>query len=162
MLSPHELLAEFFPRPDDLATVTEVPSTGIPPPYAELLVHGHHMTVTMEAFHHSPVSVEVLAVLEDARIYRRQIILRKTIDRRVVQFGIVRLHADRIDAEILAQIRAQAEPLGRILIRGNVFRSVVLEKTWRVDPKPPLAAIFGLEAYRRRSSCNVALTLRGD
>lgn len=143
MLSPQELLAEFFPRPDDLARLEEVPRDQVPEPYSTLLVHQNHMTVSMENFHHGPVGVEVLGLHDHGSIYCRQIILRTHRESAVVQFGIVRLHADRIDPRIVARIRAAEEPLGRILIQENVLRSVVLERLWRVTPEPPLTAIFG-------------------
>ncbi len=44
-----------------------------PEPYKGLLVHAHHMTTTMEKFHHSPVVVEVLDRRLDGDLYSRKI-----------------------------------------------------------------------------------------
>ncbi len=43
-----------------LADVRHVPAALLPEPYRRLLAHDQHMTVTMEAYHGSPVRVEVL------------------------------------------------------------------------------------------------------
>src|SRR5687767_1782568 len=72
---PHELLA-----PD-----------AVPEPYRRLLVHDHHMTVTVEAFYGSRVDVRVLERRRDGDLYSRKILLVLQSDGRVVQSGVVRI-----------------------------------------------------------------------
>ena len=44
-------LFALFPPADDVPEYQLVPADEVPPPYHELLVHEHHMTVTVEAHH---------------------------------------------------------------------------------------------------------------
>ena len=62
----------------------------MPPPYHDLLVHDHHMTVTVEAYHGDLVDVRILAPPSDGDSYTAA----KSCwcckqSGRVVQFGIV-------------------------------------------------------------------------
>src|SRR5207245_1640093 len=52
-----ETLCALFPSADSLASFTHVHAAEVPPPYHALLVHEHHMTVTVEAHHGDLVDV---------------------------------------------------------------------------------------------------------
>jgi hypothetical protein len=132
----------FFPDPEDLGSFQEVPSTALPENYRRLLAHPHHMTVANEEFHHSPVSVEVLAEQQTASHYSRQILLRRTSDQQVIQYGIVRLNRQQIPPAVLAEIEAKVLPLGRVLIEHNMMRTVKLLSLWRILPGPCLTEQF--------------------
>lgn len=140
------LVGLFYPVPDALGSFYEVSAAHIPEPYARLLDHSEHMTVTVEAHHGSSVEVEVLATHVTETHYSRCILLRRTSDRRVVQFGIVRLNRDCLDPAIQSEIESQQAPLGRILIQHGVLRDVRLLSLWRVDPGVELCRQFGLAA----------------
>jgi chorismate-pyruvate lyase len=90
------------------------------------------MTVTLETFYGSPVSVHVLESLETDGLYARKILLSTASDGRIVLFGIVRLFPQHLDPEVFESIRQQQIPLGRILIGKKVLRSVRLENLFRV------------------------------
>ncbi len=115
-----------------------------PASYQPLLAHDAHMTVTVEQRHGCPVSVEVLESQESETHYVRKILLRRTSDNRVVQYGIVRLKLDAIDAEARAEILAKQTPLGRVLIQHNVMRHVELLDVWRVHCGEELGSYFGV------------------
>ena len=85
-----DLLALF---PDD-AMPASVPLAGpdVPEPYRGLLVHEHHMTVTVEEYHGGPVDVAVLARRSDGDKYSRKILL---VHRVHGQGGAVRHRAHR-------------------------------------------------------------------
>src|SRR2546421_10210646 len=68
-----------------------LPPEALPEPYRGLLVHNHHMTVTVEAFYGSLVDVRVLERLHDGDTYARKILLALQSDGRIVQSGIVRI-----------------------------------------------------------------------
>src|SRR5262245_55563816 len=53
-------LYNLFPDSPQKPEAVEVPAAAVPQPYHRLLVHTHHMTVTVEKFYHSPVDVKVL------------------------------------------------------------------------------------------------------
>jgi chorismate-pyruvate lyase len=100
------------------------------------------MTVTVEAFHGCPVTVQVLQTLVTPTHYSRRILLRRESDDRVVQFGIVRLAIALLDEEVRREIESQSAPLGRILIEHNVLRDVRLLSLWRIAPGSELCGYF--------------------
>jgi len=123
----------FFPDLSHLGDFTEVDAASLPTGARQLLAHNRHMTSTLEAFHGSAVRVEVLATGAGGDRYWRQILLRRTVDHRVVQFAIVRVDFRHIDAVIRREIEEQGAPLGRILIEHNVSRNVVMLASWRIE-----------------------------
>jgi chorismate-pyruvate lyase len=102
------------------------------------------MTVTVERYHNCPVDVDVLATQMAEHHYARKILLRRQIDRAVVQFGIMRVDFAFVSDEIRRQIESQTIPLGRILINHNVLRDVKLSQLWKVTPGPDLQRLFNL------------------
>lgn len=103
------------------------------------------MTVTVEDRHRCAVDVEVLEVQQDARHYSRKILLRRQSDRRVVQFGIVRLALEALEEAPRQEIIKQQTPLGRVLIEHGVMRAVQLLGLWEVACGEELARYFGVQ-----------------
>jgi chorismate-pyruvate lyase len=136
------LVALFYDAPEQLGRFVERPVAKLPPAYRELLAHDHHMTVTVERYHHSLVDVRVLATQVTSEHYSRKILLTRQTDRKVVQFGIVRLNFAHLSDVVREEIESQSAPVGRILIRHNVLRSVELFKLWEVAPGPDLCRLF--------------------
>ncbi len=106
----------------------------MPEVYRRLLCHEEHMTVAMEAHHESMVDVEVLNVTATGDDYARKILLHRQSDRAVVQFGIVRINMSLLSKEVRNEIEQQTRPLGRILVRHNVLRTVHLDQLWNIVP----------------------------
>ena len=104
----------------------------VPEPYRGLLVHSHHMTVTVEQFYASPVNVKVLETRLDGNEYSREILLTLSDTGRVVQFGIVRMDLDLLSPLVREQIVEGRTPLGRVLIQNDVLRKVVPMGFFRV------------------------------
>lgn len=115
----------------------------MPEPYRSLLVHTHHMTVTVERFYGRPVDVEVLEFRLDEFEYSRMILLRLRDTRRVVQFGIVQIDLRRLGEKVRDQIVAGKTPLGRVLIENDVLRHIQPAGYVRVAPSGQLAGWFG-------------------
>ncbi len=148
-----ESLFALFPGPDDRLDFQVVPAREVPEPYHDLLVHEHHMTVTVEAFHGGPVDVRILARRRDGSVYARKILLVHRATGRIVQFGIVRLNLDQTSPAVRAAIVAGKTPLGRVLIEHDVLRRIEPTKYLRIRPGPAQLAWFGLpraEAYYGR------------
>jgi chorismate-pyruvate lyase len=141
----NDLVSLFYDDSSQLGVFDEVAAEEMPEVYRGLLAHEEHMTVTVEAFHHSPVDVVVLATKVASPHYSRKILLNRESDAGVVQFGIVRLNTDYVDAEVRREIESQQIPLGRVLINHNVLRQVQLTSLWRIKPGPDLCKLFGLE-----------------
>jgi hypothetical protein len=140
-------LTSLFPDGESLFDRAEhVPSALTPEPYKRLLVHEHHMTVTMEEFHKTPVVVRVLERRLDGDIYSRKILLERSDDGRVVQFGIVQFDLGVVLPAVRKEILSEQTPLGRILINYNVLRHIDLGAILQMTVGPGLARLFGCPA----------------
>ena len=124
---------------ESLGKVTPVSHDDLPSEYAKLLHHSGHMTVSLEAWHKSPVSVSIKAEATDAASYARHSLLHRTSDGRVVQSGILRIALTELERSVREEIEAGEEPLGRILIRNNLLREVELLALWRIKAGAILA-----------------------
>ena len=136
-----ESLVGLFPEGEPLIAKAEhIPSSLTPEPYKRMLVHEHHMTVTMESFHESSVDVRVLAERDDGHIYCRKIVLVKSGTEQVVQFGIVRFNFQYVTVQVRDEILARQTPLGRVLINHNVLRHIDLGAILKISAGPGLAS----------------------
>jgi chorismate-pyruvate lyase len=118
------LYAEFPESAHGCPSVEMIPGPEMPEPYRSLLVHTHHMTVTVERFYGDLVDVEVDEVTRFGDRYARKIFLRLQQSQRVVQFGIVSIQLPMLNAVVRAEILAGEIPLGRVLIQHDVLREV--------------------------------------
>src|SRR5205085_754426 len=108
----------------------------------------HHMTVTVEAHHGEPVDVKVLEQRRGVQAYARKILLVTQKTKRVVQFGLVRIHLQHCSPEVRAEILSGQTPLGRILINHDVLRRIEPTAYLRVVPGPQMMEWFGLTEPR--------------
>jgi hypothetical protein len=141
------LFALFTPA-DDAPAFEVIPADQVPPPYHGLLVHQHHMTVTVEAHHGDLLNVRVLDRRHQGDVYARKILLTLQGSGRVVQFGIVRIHLNYCTPAVRQAIVAGKTPLGRILIQHNVLRRIEVTDYLRVTPGPAMMKWFGLDRPR--------------
>jgi hypothetical protein len=148
-VGPHlpALFALFRPG-DDLPDYEIVPADEVPPPYDELLVHEHHMTVTVEKFYGSLVDVRVLDRKKTGDYYARKILLALQSTGQIVQFGIVRVNFRYCSPEVQAEIESERTPIGRVLIQHNVLRRIEPTAYFRVIPGAPMMGWFGLDRPR--------------
>ncbi len=138
----HKLTSLFPGEQNLIAHAEHIPSALTPEPYKAMLVHEHHMTVTMESYYGAPVAVELLAHLRQDPIYCRKIVLRRSDTRQVVQFGLVRFNLAYVTSAVREEILAGQTPLGRVLINQNVLRHIDLGAILRIAPGPELQALF--------------------
>ncbi len=104
----------------DLFEVVDGPL--VPEPYRSLLVHRHHMTVTLEEYHHSRLTLKVLARRREGEDYARKLILTAGPDATPVLIGLMRFHLQHTKEEVRRAILDEGTPLGRILIENDVLR----------------------------------------
>jgi chorismate-pyruvate lyase len=140
------LLGLFYDDADRLARFEKIEPAEVPEPYATLLNHHEHMTVTVESFHGGPVNVNVLQTHVTPTHYARKILLKRASDDAVVMFGLVRLDMRCVDEPVRREIQSKKTPLGRILIEHNVLRQVELVGLWKVACGPDLEEYFGPNA----------------
>ena len=139
----HELL-NLFPTADDFTSTDPVAPEEVRPPYHGLLVHEHHMTVTVEAHHGDRVNVVIHNRRHDGPYYARRIFLALQKSGRIVQYGLVRINLRYCSPAVRAEIIAGETPLGRILINHDVLRRIEPTGFLRVVPGPELMNRFGL------------------
>ena len=138
----YDLIAIFYDDSTSLGRFQSIRSRECPPVYRNLLAHSSHMTVTVEKHHGELVDVEVLQESQLAGEYRRKILLRRQSDRKVVQFGIVRMNLKTLAPSVQQQITSGEIPLGRILIENELMREVQLSGLWKVECGEELAGYF--------------------
>ena len=143
----------FYPALNSLATFELCQESELPVVYRGLLAHHSHMTVTVERRHGCAVDVQVIRKIRDEQHYSREILLRRQSDRRVVQYGIVRLTTGALANDVLHEIFSEAIPLGRVLIQHGVLTQVQLLALWQVLPSRTLADLMemplGMTTYGR-------------
>lgn len=138
----------FYASPEELGQFVDVPVQNMPIHYQYLLAHTSHMTVAVEEFHQSPVDVHVLARVVTPTHYARKIMLSRTRDGAMVQFGIMRVNFAYLSPEVRDEILGERIPLGRVLISHDVHRRVRLAGLWEVTPGADLQKLFGLDGPR--------------
>jgi hypothetical protein len=139
----HALFA-LFPPADDLPEYAIIPAADMPEPYRGLLVHEHHMTVTVEAHHGDLVDVRILARRQRGNSYARKIVLALQKTGRVVQFGIVRIDLGLCSRPVRDAIVEGKTPVGRVLIAHDVLRRIEPTAYLRIAGQAPQMRWFGL------------------
>jgi len=137
------LYALFDDRTDRPEMIPVTPEE-MPEPYRQLLVHTHHMTVTVEGFYGQPVNVEVLETVLSKVEYGRKILLSLKETGEVVQFGMIEVDLSALSNTVGDEILAGKMPLGRVLIQNNVLRSIQPVAFFRVEPSAKLCEWFHL------------------
>ena len=102
-----KLVGLFYDETLELGQFGCVSADTIPEPAKSLLNHELHMTVTVEKFHSSPVDVEVFQQQKLEQSYSREICLRRTSDKAIVQYGIVRLNCQHLENQVQREIEEQ-------------------------------------------------------
>ncbi len=144
-LSPDlQTLLNLFPPADYIQGWQLVSADQVPEPYKTLLVHEHHMTVTVEAHHGSLVDVRILARRHEGDSYARKILLALQSTGKIVQFGIVRVHLEYCTVLVREAIIAGKTPLGRILIEHDVLRRIEPTAFLQITPGAEMMRWFGV------------------
>jgi hypothetical protein len=141
-------LFTLFPPAEYMTRGELVPPGRVPQPYHPLLVHEHHMTVTVEAHHGDAVDVKVLEYRVAGDSYARKILLTLQRTGRVVMFGLMRVDFHYCSERVRHQILAGQTPLGRVLINANVMRRIEPTAFLRVKPGPAMIDWFGIKEPR--------------
>jgi chorismate-pyruvate lyase len=132
-----------FPDPASVPEFETITPDEMPEPYHGLLVHNHHMTVTMEEFYHDRVNVKILQRLHGEDWYARQILLWCRGNGNVVQFGLPVIKLSYCSEPVREAILEGKTPLGRILIENNVLRRIEPTQYLHILPGPATEAWFG-------------------
>jgi chorismate-pyruvate lyase len=120
-----------------------IPAPAIPDPYRTLLVHNHHMTVTLERHHKSSVRVAPYQIHRNGSFYGRKLDLLVESGK-VVMTGIMLFNFSFCAASVQEQIIEGKTPLGRILIEHGILREITATAFLRIAADDPLVARFKL------------------
>lgn len=138
-------LYNLFPDSPDRSHAVEVAPDDLPESYHRLLVHNHHMTITVEQFYRSTVDVRVLNCRRVGNEYARKILLATHDTGRIVQFGLVRINLGVCSEAVRNEILEGQTPLGRVLIQHNMLRRIEPVAFLRVSLSSTMAGWFGVE-----------------
>ena len=138
-----EDLFALFPGRDAQFSYNLVPGDEVPAPYHDLLVHEHHMTLSVEEYHGGSVDVRVMEYRQDGDHYSRKILLVHQATGKIVQFGIVRIDLGQTSPEVRAALLERKTPVGRILIEHDVMRRIEPTAFVSIDAGPEQMAWFG-------------------
>jgi chorismate-pyruvate lyase len=142
--SASRLATLFYAGLEELGRFEPVSVEVLPADYRTLLAHHDHMTVALEAFHESLVSVRAVAEWRDEVSYARTSLLSRQSDGAIVQFGMMRIWLTDLPIAAQEEIASKQAPLGRVLIEHNVLREVELITLWKIAPGPVLRAHLGV------------------
>lgn len=92
----------------------------VPQPYRDLLVHDQDMTSTLQRFHQSEISLEVIQCIEENEGYFREVILRDAKTSAPVEYGTIQIHLDAFSENAREIIIAGRTPLGSVLSEFNL------------------------------------------
>ena len=125
-----------------------VESANVPQPWRQLLDHESHMTVAMEKFYKTTVSLQVVAELKppatsaaDCDWYAREIFLLHP-DGAAIQYGIVRIDLSQVDTATAQAILRAHLPLGRILLEAGLLLQVQHVQLMELLPSVYWQALF--------------------
>jgi hypothetical protein len=141
-LTASDLYGLFGQEPPDLRPIDP---GGVPQPYARLLAHEDHMTVTLERHHGGAVELVVLDQCRADPLYARKILLLERHGR-AVQFGIMQFDFRHCGAGVRDAILGRSTPLGRILIENGVLRRISTHQLLEIVPDDEIRRHFGLSA----------------
>ncbi len=141
-LAPVGALLEAFGERSLLESFTVLAPSSVPEPYHTLLVHEHHMTISMQTHHGEPVDVDVVTERRGDTTYARRSLLRLRSDGRVVQHCTVRVDLPSCSDPVREAILAGRTPLGAILVEHDVMRRIVPSAYVLVQGAAPIAESF--------------------
>jgi len=133
----------------------------IPPPYRDLLVPDHSMTVTLERHFGVQVALRTLFTWSRGRWYFRRIVLAREDSGRPVEMGAVHINLETVGPRIRAQILRQEIPIGRLLSHGPVPYRSRPKRFLAVTPNSEMMGVFWMREPRTLYGRQTELTLGG-
>jgi hypothetical protein len=116
-LPPWAALLQRFYEPAGLAVpvLEELKGTEVPQPYRALLVHSSDMTSTLASFYGETPRLRVLTRERRNDSYKREVVLWVTEGARPIEYGVIRIHLNRLPPAARQLVLQEERPLGDIL-----------------------------------------------
>jgi len=134
LLWPLNLFCAQYNR--EVPRITPLFERNIPEPYKQLLVHDRNMTATLEGYHGGTIYIEPINVLSDDDETTREVILRRDIDAKSLEYGVSRTFRHRLPYEALFLIDDGRLPLGTILKVCDVEHTVQPSGFFKISATP--------------------------
>jgi chorismate-pyruvate lyase len=115
-------LLDGFYEPAGLAALAlqEIKGPELPQPYRALLVHSADMTSTLAKFYGETPSLQVFSRERQGNSYKREVLLAVRNGERPVEYGVIRIHLERLPPAARRLILEEERPLGDILNREAI------------------------------------------
>ncbi len=161
LLWPLNLFCAHYDR--KVPEITPLFERNIPEPYKQLLVHDRNMTPTLEKYHGGTIYIEPINVLSDDEETTREVILRRDIDAKPLEYGVSRIFRCRLPSEALFLVDDGRLPLGTILRVCDYEHTVQTSGFFKIRATPFFEEAFGAHNvngfYGRR---NALVSLDGN
>jgi chorismate-pyruvate lyase len=113
-------------------------------PSRGLLHHNKHMTLTLEQHYGCKLDLEVFESSREGDELTRHIALTDKQRNLRVQYATARVNLSALAEPVCADIVGEREPIGHVLVKHNVQRSVTCESLVLVQRCPLVAERLGL------------------
>jgi chorismate-pyruvate lyase len=136
-------LLDLFPSEDLRPEDFEVVRPGdMPELHRNLLVHRHHMTVTLERHHQAPVCLVVLDRRAEPQTYSRKLLLTAGPGGSVILAGVMRFHMSHCNDAVRGRVLQEKTPIGSVLIEHCALRRIEPKDYLRIRMNPALRDLF--------------------
>jgi chorismate-pyruvate lyase len=110
------LLERFYvPAGLSVPALQELKGAEVPQPYRALLVHSSDMTSTLASFYGETPRLRVLTRERRDDSYKREVVLWVAEGARPIEYGVIRIHLDRLPPAARQLVLQEERPLGAIL-----------------------------------------------
>jgi chorismate-pyruvate lyase len=156
-LPPWAALLQRFYEPAGLAApvLEELKGTEMPQPYRALLVHSSDMTSTLASFYGETPRLRVLTRERRDDSYKREVVLWVTEGARPIEYGVIRIHLDRLPPAARQLVLQEERPLGAILNAEAIAYLSWPQAFFRLKSDAHAGAALGLQhpdfLYGRRN-----------
>jgi len=150
------LLERFYePTGLSLPALEELKGAEVPAPYQSLLVHSRDMTPTLARFYGQVLRLRVLGRERQDNSYKREVILWLAENEKPVEYGVIRIHLERLPQAARQLVLEEKRPLGDILQGESVPHLSWPQAFFRLKADAHTGAALGLRRpgllYGRRN-----------
>lgn len=150
------LLQRFYePTGLSVPPLQELKVAQLPQPYRNLLVHSSDMTSTLAGYYGQKPRLRVLSRESQKDSYKREVVLWVSKEERPVEYGIIRIHLDRLPPGGRRLVLQEERPLGDILNGEGIPYLSWPQAFFRLRADPHTGTALGLHRpsllYGRRN-----------
>ncbi len=130
------------------ASILAVAPDALPQPHRDLLVQSEGMSTTLAAYWHEPLELRVVAARREGKLLARHVVVVTSRSRRAAAYGAIRIHLERFEARVLAEIVDGRKPLGAILHEHRVEHRSQPTGFFLIEPNEVMRTSLGVRDGR--------------